>query len=342
MASSDIRDDIPPPSARTTLRNVPWRWSDLAIGLAPTLLPFAAVALLGREDIPVLLRWLWISAPRWLWIPLAILELGWIFAYPLWVARRRVGLPARPRPRSILIEGSIALVALPVVMVALSGLMQMLSRLLGPDTSLDPFEATAGSPDRYQFPALVVLAVAVAPFAEEVFFRGMIYNALRRRMPLLLAVLIQGVVFGLMHPFGLARRVLIATIGVALGLLYEWRKTLVAPIVLHSLINVVSMAVLFQSSIIAANAPVLGVRGEAHGKGCLVTEIVPGGAAEAAGLLVGDVISAAGENSVRNLDDLVLIMRTKRVGDRIPVWFRRGDEEHQVEAVLQARPGAGE
>jgi serine protease Do len=64
---------------------------------------------------------------------------------------------------------------------------------------------------------------------------------------------------------------------------------------------------------------------------------VPGGGAEEAGLRVGDIIEAAGENSVRNLYDVVLILRKKQVGDRIPVWLIRDGKHLQVEAVLKSR-----
>ena len=45
----------------------------------------------------------------------------------------------------------------------------------------------------------------------------------------------------------------------------------------------------------------------------------------------------AGENSVKNLYDLVLIMRSKKAGDRIPVWYVRDGESLWTEAVLKPR-----
>lgn len=131
---------------------------------------------------------------------------------------------------------------------------------------------------------------------------------------------------------------MIGMIGVSFALLYEWRKTLASPILAHSLFNAFSMGVLFLTLAVAANSPVLGIRGEAREKGCLITELVEGGSAQEAGLRVGDVITGAGENSVRNLNDVVLIMRMKKVGVKIPVWFLRDGESFQVEAVLKARP----
>ena len=75
-----------------------------------------------------------------------------------------------------------------------------------------------------------------------------------------------------------------------------------------------------------AKARSLGFGGDTDEKGCRITEIVAGGAADQAGLRIGDVIIAVGENSVSNLYDVVLIMRMKKVGDQIPVWFIRDGE----------------
>lgn len=157
-------------------------------------------------------------------------------------------------------------------------------------------------------------------------------------MHFVFAALLQAAVFGFSHPFDLMQRFMISAVGLCLALLYEWRKALVAPVLLHSLANGISVGALFYTLAMAANAPVLGIRGDPHDQGCLLREVVPGGAAEEAGLRVGDVIVAAGENSVRNLYDVVLIMRQKKIGDRIPVWFIRDGKHLQVEAVLKSRP----
>lgn len=83
----------------------------------------------------------------------------------------------------------------------------------------------------------MLLAVVVAPLSEEIAFRGLLYNALRQRANFPLAGLLQALVFALYHPYGNQGRMGVATMGFAFALLYEWRKTLVAPIALHSLIN---------------------------------------------------------------------------------------------------------
>ena len=130
----------------------------------------------------------------------------------------------------MLIEAILALTALPVVLLIATVVQRLLFYYFGKAAQPSaPFEGIAGSPDRFQRLALIVLAVAVAPIAEEFFFRGMLHNALRRRIHPILAAVVSGTVFGLIHPFGYAERVVIAVIGSFVAIFYEWRKTLLAP-----------------------------------------------------------------------------------------------------------------
>jgi uncharacterized protein len=91
------------------------------------------------------------------------------------------------------------------------------------------------------------MVAVVAPFAEEFFFRGFFYRALRSRFPVLGAALIDGLLFGIIHfDFSGADALLIvpplALLGFAFCLLYERTGTLFAPIALHSLNNSIAYA----------------------------------------------------------------------------------------------------
>ena len=71
----------------------------------------------------------------------------------------------------------------------------------------------------------------VAPFAEELFFRGLLYSWLRERMPVIAAVIVSSLLFAGMHGF-------ISPVQLAGGLifagLYEWRRNVWAPYVVHA------------------------------------------------------------------------------------------------------------
>jgi len=82
---------------------------------------------------------------------------------------------------------------------------------------------------------------ALAAVAEELVFRGALYGALRRRFPVWLALLASSVPFALLH-FEPWQSVQLAAGGVVLGLVYEARRTLWAPIALHLAWNLLLVA----------------------------------------------------------------------------------------------------
>lgn len=83
---------------------------------------------------------------------------------------------------------------------------------------------------------VVLVVVLLAPLFEEVFFRGLFYPALRRRLGPRLAIFINGLVFGALHfqPLFMFSLVLV---GIVLAYLYEKTDSLLAPIAAHSLYN---------------------------------------------------------------------------------------------------------
>jgi uncharacterized protein len=90
------------------------------------------------------------------------------------------------------------------------------------------------------------MIICVAPFAEEFFFRGFFYGALRTRFSVAVAAIIDGVVFGLIHFEGSADGLLIvpplALLGVVFCLVYEQSRSLYPVIALHSINNSIAYA----------------------------------------------------------------------------------------------------
>jgi membrane protease YdiL (CAAX protease family) len=90
------------------------------------------------------------------------------------------------------------------------------------------------------------VVIVVAPVAEEFFFRGFFYRALRTRLGVLAAAAIDGVVFGLIHFTGsdtLELLPILAALGFMFCLVYERTKTLYTVIGLHALNNSVAYGV---------------------------------------------------------------------------------------------------
>jgi uncharacterized protein len=92
--------------------------------------------------------------------------------------------------------------------------------------------------------AVSVAVIVVAPVAEELFFRAFFYRALRTRLPVWSAALIDGLVFGSLHFQGLDSAIIlpvIAAFGVGQCLVYERTGSLFAVIAIHAAFNTVAM-----------------------------------------------------------------------------------------------------
>lgn len=84
--------------------------------------------------------------------------------------------------------------------------------------------------------ATLLVAVFVAPFCEEIFFRGFVFTGLRRGMPLYLAVIISALLFAAAHGDPASFPVLLI-IGLLLAILRWQTKSLWPGILLHCLNN---------------------------------------------------------------------------------------------------------
>jgi serine protease DegQ len=73
--------------------------------------------------------------------------------------------------------------------------------------------------------------------------------------------------------------------------------------------------------------------------GVLVASVVSGSAAEQAGLETGDVIVRIDDQEMRQVDDVLSLLREHVPGDRINVAIVRDDEERTIEVELRDRPG---
>ena len=92
---------------------------------------------------------------------------------------------------------------------------------------------------------VTVFACVVAPIAEEFFFRGFCYGALRRTLGVWGGAALTGAIFGAIHAGGTDSEFLVplAVFGFGLCLLYQWSGSLLPCFVLHSLNNCLAVGV---------------------------------------------------------------------------------------------------
>jgi uncharacterized protein len=87
------------------------------------------------------------------------------------------------------------------------------------------------------------MAVTVAPVAEEVLFRGLMYPGLKRRLGIGRAALISSVLFALIHVNLMTFVPLLLLAGVLVWL-YEHTGNLLAPVVAHAVFNLANLLLL--------------------------------------------------------------------------------------------------
>jgi membrane protease YdiL (CAAX protease family) len=157
----------------------------------------------------------------------------------------------RPRPRDF---GLRATRFWPAVGWAALGLVSfylvaaVYTALVQPDTEQTVAQDLGANEGTFGMIAAGFMVICVAPVAEEFFFRGFFYRALRSRYSVLVAALIDGLLFGVIHwDFSSADGLLIvpplAALGVMFCLVYERTGSLYPVIALHALNNAIAFGV---------------------------------------------------------------------------------------------------
>jgi CAAX protease family protein len=123
-----------------------------------------------------------------------------------------------------------------------SGFWSVLMHALGVKLNDDLPQQLGADKSVAALTAVAVLVCVVAPIAEEFFFRGFFFTALRSSLGLWPSALITGLVFGLIH-FKLEFLAPLAVLGVALCLLYAKTGSLLPCIALHALNNSLAFGV---------------------------------------------------------------------------------------------------
>jgi membrane protease YdiL (CAAX protease family) len=94
--------------------------------------------------------------------------------------------------------------------------------------------------------ASIVSIVILAPITEELLFRGFLLNFLQNRFGIKIALVVSGVLFAIFHfsiSQGFGNVSLLAALsffGIMLGIMYHKHKSLIYPILLHGLFNLLS------------------------------------------------------------------------------------------------------
>lgn len=104
-------------------------------------------------------------------------------------------------------------------------------------------ELFSGSRTMQQRIMIIVLAVAVAPAAEELVFRFFLYGVLRRYFGVAIGLLVNGLLFAAVHQH-LPSFAPLFVLGCCFTLAYEWSGSILVSMTMHSLFNALNLVLL--------------------------------------------------------------------------------------------------
>ncbi len=116
--------------------------------------------------------------------------------------------------------------------------------LFMPDFMVESYASTKGAIDNAPPLVQIMSAIVLAPAVEELIFRGIIYNRLKKMTGLMMAAVISSFMFGVFHlnwiqaPFAFV-------IGMLAVFIYEKYQTIFASILFHGLSNMFSILMMF-------------------------------------------------------------------------------------------------
>ena len=90
---------------------------------------------------------------------------------------------------------------------------------------------------------IIVLAVSLAPLAEEFIFRFFIYGVLRRYFGRIIGVLVSALLFAAVHAH-LPSFAPLFVLGSCFAIAYEWSGSILVPMTMHALFNAITLTAL--------------------------------------------------------------------------------------------------
>ncbi|MDP2898254.1 MAG: CPBP family intramembrane metalloprotease [bacterium] len=156
---------------------------------------------------------------------------------------KSMGMTMRPRGRLVVV-GLVAFLAFQPFRIMYGTVIVWFFKAFGLPIEQHPVVDELKERIGVDLAAALVLSVGLsAPFFEEVFFRGFLYQALRRYLRTWPAITLTGGLFALVHP-GAFQQVLIFPLGLLLAYLMEKTGSLIPCMTVHFLVNASSLILL--------------------------------------------------------------------------------------------------
>ena len=149
------------------------------------------------------------------------------------------GLDRMPVGRSLLLGIALLISALPLVFAVdyVASILLKANPTTDAQEVIQIFENASSGAQRIP---IIVLAVVVAPVAEELAFRGYIYGVIKRYVGAIPALVLSGILFALIHG-NLPSFFPLLVLASVFALAYELSGSLLVPMTMHALFNAFSL-----------------------------------------------------------------------------------------------------
>lgn len=218
------------------LGRIQWTLKDVILGIGILSLFYTGLLYLIPKQFSNNPRTLFYSI-----LSIWIINIIYLFFYPCFICKKRGHWPLFP-PISLPVlktEFAKSIKYYFVTALTIGIIIRVISIFIDPGKRsfglVDLIEKNATTSSLFFF--LSILCFTFIPIIEEVFFRGFLYNALKSRMPIVVAVILQSIVFTYGHPYNSLELIRIFLIGIAFAIIYEKRKNLLSPIFVHGIMN---------------------------------------------------------------------------------------------------------
>jgi len=155
-----------------------------------------------------------------------------------------LGIAAKGFYKNIL-SGIIAYIFILPILIAVLILSMLFLNAVGYEAPPQPvfdifFEERRGNVVLF----LTIFVSILGPIIEEIFFRGFLYSAVRKRFGIIVGVLLSSALFSMLHT-NIASFLPIMVLGILMAFLYETTNSLITPIAVHILHNSIIVGFVF-------------------------------------------------------------------------------------------------
>ena len=213
-----------------------------SLAAVPVFLVFGETTEGGASGISELAQGIVVDAAllATLWLWLRARHRGWREALRL--------VPASKVGREVVMSAALGVAVRIVAGIAAAIVIAILAAATGDEVAVP--EQVTSDLHGFQLVVFALFAVVVAPVTEEFLFRGVLFRSVRDRYGFLPGAITSALLFGAIHyvpgpwPDALALQITMVVTGLGLAWVYEWRKTLLAPVVGHAAFNLIAVVVI--------------------------------------------------------------------------------------------------